>query len=87
MVQLLHQASHLLLLRMPFVGHKALRDLPGLAQRLQVNASIRGRSTQAALQALRERNCTIEKEMLRTFPCLQDTHHGKACTPGQIDPA
>jgi hypothetical protein len=64
MVQLLHHASHLLLLRMPFVGHEALRDLPGLAQRLQVNASIRGRSTQSARQALRVRTCTIGKDIL-----------------------
>ena len=65
-MHLLRPASHLLLLllRVPFVGHEALRGLPRLAQRLQVNASIRGRSTQAALQALRARTCTIEKEIL-----------------------
>lgn len=68
-MQLLHHAAHLLLLRVPLVGHEALRGLPGLAQRLgtctqgpQVHASIRGRSTQAALQALRVRTCTTGKE-------------------------
>ena len=68
-VQLLHHAAHLLLLRVPLVGHEALWGLPGLAQRLgtctqglQVHASIRGRSTQAALQALRVRTCTIKQE-------------------------
>ncbi len=44
----------LLLLRMPLIGHETLRDLPRLAQRLQVN-------TQAALQALRIHTCTISK--------------------------
>ena len=67
--QLLHHATHLLLLLLPLVGHKALRGLPRPAQRLgtctqslQVHTSIRNRSTQAALQALRVRTCAMGKE-------------------------